>query len=39
MMCDHPDPADYIKRNVWRYEGWQRGWAARCELEDLSSAL
>jgi hypothetical protein len=26
MMCDHPDPIDYIKHNAWAYEGWQRGW-------------
>jgi hypothetical protein len=37
MMCDHPDPADYIKNNSWRYAGWQRGWAARRELENLTA--
>jgi hypothetical protein len=39
MMCDHPDPADYIKHNGWRYAGWRRGWAARCQLEKLTATL
>jgi hypothetical protein len=39
MMCDHPDPAGYIKRNGWAHEGWQRGWAARCRLEKMTATL
>jgi hypothetical protein len=34
MMCDAPNPPGYVRHNNWRWEGWQKGWAARCELEN-----